>query len=122
MQIGKVTPASGITINIYTESVPLASVDKKPESISVSTDVPKTKVDKDVERGDALDIELLTRDSMADDEKLELEQRVVLFVREMLQEKKSSVIRNFLDKAKYHLDPALKESISDEITALKKDL
>lgn len=114
---------SGITINIYTTDVPLQSIDKKPEDpASVSTNVPKTKVDKDVERGDALDVELMNRDAIADDEKIDLEQRVTLYVRELLASKKSSILRNFLDKAKHHLDPTLKESISDEIANSKKDL
>ena len=115
----KVAP-SGVTINIYTTSsdVPKCS-STEPKTTSV---VPKESVDPDVERGDALDVELMTRDSLPDDEVMELEQRVVLYVREMLQAKKSSIVRSFLDKAKHHLTPTLKDSINEEITELKKEL
>lgn len=116
--------AKGITINIYTGSqVPIGEVipEVTPKAATVKPS-PEKKVDKDVERGAALDVELLTRDSMADDERMELEQRVVLFVREMLVAKKSEVVRDFLSKAKHHLTPELKESISDEIQEVKKGL
>ena len=119
MEEGCPTP-SGVTINIYTTStdVPKCS-STEPKATSV---VQKESADPDVERGDALDVELMNRDNMADEDKMDLEQRVTLFVRDLLNAKKSSILREFLDKAKHHLDRALKESISDEITESKKEL
>ena len=110
----------GVTINIYTTSsdVPRCS-STEPKATSA---VPKESADPDVERGDALDVELMTRDNMADDEKIDLEQRVTLYVRELLEQKKSSVLRSFLDKAKHHLDKDLKDCISNEIEESKKEL
>ena len=109
----------GVTINIYTTStdVPKCS-STEPKATSVV--VPKESADLDVERGDALDVELMARDSMSDEDKIDLEQRVTLYVREMLQSKKSSILREFLDKAKHHFDGVLKESISDEIKEIKE--
>ena len=112
--------SSGVTINIYTTStdVPRCS-STEPQATSA---VPKESADPDVERGDALDVELMNRDNMADDEKIDLEQRVTLYVRKLLDAKKSSILREFLDKAKHHLDTDLKESIADEIAESKKEL
>ena len=113
----------GLTINIYAGSDPVPIVDIKPKVKTAPPAVePKPKVDKDVEAGDALDVELMNRDNMADDEKIDLEQRVVLYVRMLLKKKKSSVLRDFLDKGKHHFDNELKQGISDEITNVKKDL
>ena len=111
---------SGTTINIYTASTDVpkcSSTEPKPTRI-----VQKKSVDSDVERGDALDIELMNRDNIADDEKMDLEQRVTLYVRDLLYAKKSSILREFLDKAKHHFDGNLKESISNEISESKKEL
>jgi len=131
VEIGKVVPAGGITINIYTngepetniplKKFPLENTNLSKSKITRPKDVPKTKVDKDVERGDALDIELMARDSLSDDERIHLEQRVVVYVRDLLKNKKSSILREFLNKAKDHFDPTLKESISEEIQIFKND-
>ena len=117
--------ATGLTINIYAGSDPVPIVDIKPTpKQKAPSPEPKDppKVDKDVERGDALDVELLARDDLDDAEKIDLEQRIVLYVRELLSKKKSSTLRSFLDKAKHHLEPTMKESISEEIRNVKKDL
>ena len=110
----------GVTINIYTTSsdVPRCS-STEPKATSA---VPKKRADPDVERGDALDVELMIRDSMSDEDKIDLEQRITLYVRKLLKKKKSSILQSFLDKAKHHLDKDLKESISDEIAESKKEL
>ena len=112
---------SGVTINIYTDStdVPRCS-STEPKATSVV--VPKESADPDVERGDALDVELMNRDNMSDEDKIDLEQRVTLYVRELLDAKKSSILREFLDKAKHHLDGPLKESVANEIAESKKEL
>ena len=112
----------GLVINIYAGgSMPVTDVMIHPQKTAPKKSPPeRPKKNKDKERGDALDVELLTRDSMADDEKMDLEQRVVLYIREMLKAKKVSVVREFLSQAKHHLDPTLKDSISEEITELKK--
>ena len=131
METSKSTAPSGLVINIYTNAVPVTDISSRPspvkkmgapESTERSKSATTKKVNKDVERGNALDVELMARDSMADEEKIDLEQRVTLYVREMLRAKKMSVVRDFLDKAKHHLDKELKESIAEEITMFKKDL
>ena len=118
--------AAGITINIFSAPVPITKISetltpkRKAPAKKTLPRVSKKKVNGDVARGDALDIELMTRDYMADDEKIDLEQRVVLYIRDMLKAKKVSVVRAFLEKAKYHLDSELEENISNEISDLKK--
>jgi len=98
----------GLTINIYAGATPVPITSIKPAIKSTpkpETTVP-TKVDKDVAFGDGLDVELMNRDNMEDDEKIDLEQRVVLYVRGLLAKN----------------DRELKQGISDEITNVKKDL
>ena len=111
METSKSTAPSGLVINIYTNAIPVTDISSRPspvkkvstpESTERSESAITKKVNKDVERGNALDVELMARDSMADEEKIDLEQRVTLYVREMLRAKKMSVVRDFLDKAKHH--------------------
>ena len=118
----------GLTINIYAGSPPIPITNIKPtmkrasKSKSIKSKRKPVRVDKSVARGDGLDVELMNRDNMADDEKMDLEQRVVLFVRDMLKKKKSTILRNFLDKGKHHFDRELKKGISEEISASKKGM
>ena len=80
---------------------------------------PPEKADPDKKRADAFDNELITKNRMDENQKLDLTERLCKFVSEMLEAGKEDVVRYFLDKAKHHLTPDMLSLIKDDIQAYK---
>ena len=118
---------SGLTITIKIDGEKMDRVspkqlepmEVKPEPV---VEEKTAKVDKDIERGDMLDLELIKKDRMTDDEKAELAERLVLYVQDMIKKNRPGVVRQFMDKAKHHLEDFMLEMIKDELRLSKVKL
>lgn len=104
-----------ITFHINTNGeLPIVhSVD--PSSKEVETPV----VDKNTEVGDGFDVELLNKDRLDDSELIDLGQRIVLYVRELLDANKMGVLRSFMSKTKHHMGNEILGLVKDEIEVKK---
>ncbi len=105
----------GIVINITvgTPNVPPpVSNIKKPEIVK----------DKDVNEGDAFDLELINKNRLDDGELIDLGERISLFARRLLNENKMSILQEFMHKAKDHLGPTILGLVKDEIEAFKENI
>ena len=104
----------GITIHIHvgTPNVEIPKAEERVDSVSEDTDEA---------RGAALDLELINKNRLDDGELLDLGERITLFARDLLKRKKSTVLREFMDKAKDHLTGDILSMVKDEIELSKVD-
>jgi hypothetical protein len=91
----------------------------KGNRTKVDPPTPDPPRDADSEKGADFDLQLMARDSLEEDALLQLETEIALWIRELLQNKKSGCAREFLSKAKHHMTEDLKALIVEEIKAYK---
>jgi hypothetical protein len=103
-----------ITINIYTsEGAQIKNPAATPKPV-------KSEIkDPDIEEGAALDVRFGNRDTLNEQEAMELDQAAALYVRRLLKQKKMEVLRKFLSDAKHHLSSNARDLISDEVRLSK---
>jgi len=110
-----------ITFNIRTDSEGLKTIDHtatEPKKVQKAQKVAKNP---DEEVGDGYDLELINKDRLTDEEKIDLGQRISLFVRDLLNKKKLGVLRDFMDKTKHHMGNVIMDLAKDEIEEYKKN-
>ena len=66
-----------------------------------------------------LDLELINKNRLNDNELMDLGERLTLFARDLLKRKKSTCLREFMDKAKNHLTGDMLSMVKDEIELSK---
>ncbi|MFA9409576.1 MAG: hypothetical protein ACERKJ_12190, partial [Candidatus Dadabacteria bacterium] len=77
----------GIVININVGGLPNVTVSNKKEEPTVPKPIKK---DADIDEGDSFDLELINKNRLSDGELTDLGERITLFARRLLKEKKHS--------------------------------
>jgi len=102
----------GITIHIHVGTPNVEIPSSKKEEVTPDPD-------SDEAKGAALDLELINKNRLNDEELLELGERITLFARDLLKRNKSTCLREFMDKAKDHLTGDMLSMVKDEIELSK---
>ena len=104
----------GLTININIGTPNVSISPKKKTTIK-----PKKISNTDESKAAALDLELINKNRLNDNELMDLGERLALFARDLLKRKKSTCLREFMDKAKNHLTGDMLSMVKDEIELSK---
>jgi len=101
-----------ITFNINTNTKGLPVVVPMPMS---KEEEPDEVLTEDEERGNAFDLELINKNRLEESELVDLGERIVLYARDLLQRKKVSCLRDFMDKTKDHMSGDILHLVKNEI-------